>query len=451
METYPAGWTVEPQDVPPPEAGIFHMRWPWWRAVLLETYAAMSEDRLLAVAAGVVFYALLAIFPAITAFVSFYGLFANAGAVQDHLSVLANFLPSGGLTIVQEQIERIASQPSGLSVGFAVGLLIALWSANAGVKAMMDALNVIEGHDERRSFVRLNLLSLSFTVGAIAFVMLAVGAVVAFPLVMSAFGWKDFTDTATWLVRWPLLFALLTGDLDGVLPLRAKPRGQSAMVAFARRRGRGAALARGLGGAVVLSVEFRRLQRDLRLARRRHRPDDVDVAVDHRRAARRAARHRDRPEAAGAGLKRAPLLDHLVGGEQQLRRNLKPERLGGFDVDAQDEFRRLRDRQVGRLFAFEDAGDRAAGLFPQGLDVGAVADQSAGLHIVQAVIDRRHVVARRKRDDLRAPREEKRIGRRPAARRRASAFDRPPRSRDRCWPEDLELHAERSGCLAKEV
>jgi len=213
METYPTGWTVEPQDYPPSEAGIFHMRWPWWRAVLLETYEAMSKDRLLAVAAGVVFYALLAIFPTITAFVSFYGLFANAGAVQDHLSVLANFLPSGALTILQEQIERIASKPSGLSLGFAVGFLIALWSANAGVKAMMDALNVIVGQDERRGFLRLNLLSLSLTLGAIAFLLLAVGAVVAFPLVMSAFGWKDVLDTATWLVRWPLLFALLTGTL----------------------------------------------------------------------------------------------------------------------------------------------------------------------------------------------------------------------------------------------
>jgi membrane protein len=214
METYPAGWAVGPEAYPP-EAGIFRMRWPWWRAVLLETYESMGEDRLLAVAAGVVFYALLAIFPAITAFVSFYGLFANAGAVQDHLSALANFLPSGALTIVQEQIQRIATKPSGgLSVGFAVGFLIALWSANAGVKAMMDALNVIEGQNERRSFIRLNLLSLSFTVGAIAFVMLAVGAVVAFPLVMSALGLKHFMDTATWLVRWPLLLALLTGTLS---------------------------------------------------------------------------------------------------------------------------------------------------------------------------------------------------------------------------------------------
>ncbi len=157
MDSYPAGWTVAPEAHPPP-VGILRMRWPWWRAVLLETYEAMSKDRLLAVAAGVVFYGLLAIFPAITALVSSYGLFAKPNAIQDNLSLLANVLPAGGISIIQEQIERIASQPSGLSIGFAVGLMIALWSANAGVKAMIDALNVIEGQDERRTFVRLNAL-----------------------------------------------------------------------------------------------------------------------------------------------------------------------------------------------------------------------------------------------------------------------------------------------------
>jgi hypothetical protein len=76
------------------------------------------------------------------------------------------------------------------------------------------------------------------------------------------------------------------------------------------------------------------------------------------------------------------LLDHFVGGEQELRRNLKPERLGGFDIDRQHEFRRLRDRQIGRLFTFEDAADRDAGLFSQALNVGAVADQAAGIRII---------------------------------------------------------------------
>ena len=212
VESYPTGWTVDPPADPPP-AGIFHMRWPWWRAVLVETYEAMNKDRLLAVAAGVVFFGLLAIFPAITALVSSYGLFANASVIQDNLSILSNVLPAGGISIVQEQIARIAAQPSGLSAGFAIGLMLALWSANAGVKAMIDALNVIEGQDEERGFVRLNLMSLGMTAGAILFLMLAVGAVVAFPLVMSTFGLKDFTATTTWLIRWPLLLALMIGTL----------------------------------------------------------------------------------------------------------------------------------------------------------------------------------------------------------------------------------------------
>ena len=181
----------------------------WWKAVLVDTYEALTADRLLAVAAGVVFYALLAIFPAITAFVSFYGLFADPSTVQGHLSLLSDVLPSGGLDIVQEQIGRIAVKPSELSLGFAFGLVLALWSSNAGVKAMIDALNVIEEQDERRSFVGLNALSLTFTLGAIVFLLLAVGAVVAFPLVMSTLGLNQVVGSATWLVRWPALFAIV--------------------------------------------------------------------------------------------------------------------------------------------------------------------------------------------------------------------------------------------------
>src|SRR4029079_7425742 len=115
--------------------------------------------------------------------------------------------------IIQEQVARIADQPSGLSLGFAAGLVIALWSDNAGIKAMIDALNVIEGDDERRSFLRLNALSLAMTLGAIVFLMLAVGAVVAFPLAMSTFGLKAYTATTTWLIRWPLLFVLTVAAL----------------------------------------------------------------------------------------------------------------------------------------------------------------------------------------------------------------------------------------------
>ncbi len=188
--------------------GPWRMPWAWWRPVLSSTYREIGEDRLLAVAAGVVFYALLALFPAVTAFVSFYGLFASYATINDHLFLLSYVLPAGGLDIVRDQVSRIVANPQGgLSFAFVAGLAIALWSANAGVKAMIDALNVIEGAPERRSFVRLNAVSLGFTLGAIVFMLVAVGAVVAFPLVMSMFGMREVTSAAAWLVRWPLLFA----------------------------------------------------------------------------------------------------------------------------------------------------------------------------------------------------------------------------------------------------
>jgi membrane protein len=203
--------------------------WSWWKRVGLKTYRAMNEDRLVAVAAGVVFYALLAIFPAIAAFVSFYGLIANPETIGRHLDLLSNVLPPGGLDLVHEQVNRIAGRSAELSFGFAAGLAVAIWSANAGVKAMIDALNVIEDRDERRSFVGLNALSLSFTLGAIVFLIVAVGAVVAFPVAMSAFGVDRMLDVPAGLLRWPAL--LLVAGFAIAMLYRFGPCGM-------RRRGR---------------------------------------------------------------------------------------------------------------------------------------------------------------------------------------------------------------------
>jgi membrane protein len=154
-----------------------------WSAVLWRVYQKMNENRLLAVAAGVVFYGLLAVFPAITAFVSLYGLMADPSTIHERLSLATGVLPQGALNILSEQLTRLTShRTSALSVGFIGGLLVALWSANAGAKAIMDALNVAYGETEKRSFVRLNLVALAFTLGSIFALMLALGAVVIAPI-----------------------------------------------------------------------------------------------------------------------------------------------------------------------------------------------------------------------------------------------------------------------------
>ena len=161
-------------------------------------------------AAGVAFFSLLSLFPAVTALVSLYGLFADAGTMADHLATLAELMPPGAFDIVREQIARIVSKSGGtLTVGFAFGLGLALWSANAAMKAIFDALNVIYEEDEKRSFVMLNLVSLAFTLGAIVAALLALAAVVVFPLVLALFGIERINPLLISLLRWPLLFLMI--------------------------------------------------------------------------------------------------------------------------------------------------------------------------------------------------------------------------------------------------
>jgi membrane protein len=217
---------IGPAQAPPPPAAFTqelsqrgrgrHSRsplqipWAGWKDILWRTYERTGADRLLAIAAGVVFFGLLAVFPAITALVSCYGLFANPSTIGDNLQTLALMLPEGSFTIVQDQIARVlAKGNTSLGFTFLFGLALALWSANAGVKAVIDALNIVYEEREKRSFIKLNLLSLTFTAGGIVALLLMVGSVVALPLLLNHLGLAEQSKVIVSLARWPLLFAML--------------------------------------------------------------------------------------------------------------------------------------------------------------------------------------------------------------------------------------------------
>jgi membrane protein len=188
--------------------------WPGWRDILWRTYQQIEEDRLLAIAGGVVFFGLLAIFPAIAAFVSLYGLFADVATVNDHIALASGILPAGGLDILREQVTRIATSGSGtLGFAFFLSLAIALWSANAGMKAIIDALNVIYDEREKRSFVTLTLVAFAFTTGVICFLLAAIAAVVAFPIALNTVGLGDFSETILRILRWPALLVVMMAGL----------------------------------------------------------------------------------------------------------------------------------------------------------------------------------------------------------------------------------------------
>ena len=193
-----------PQDIPA----------KGWKEILLRVYDQAGKDRVLSVAAGVTFYGLLSLFPMIAAFVSLYGLFADPAVINDHLSALAGVLPGGAVDVIGGQVERITSQPRGrLGFSFAIGLGIALWSANAGVKALFDSLNVVYGEEEKRGFLALNAQSLAFTLAAMAAATIAMGAVVIVPLVINLLLPGESAGRVLSLARWPVLFLLVVGGL----------------------------------------------------------------------------------------------------------------------------------------------------------------------------------------------------------------------------------------------
>jgi membrane protein len=177
-----------------------------WIDVLKQLYARFSKDRVMAVAAGVTFYALLSIFPAIAAFVSLYGLIGDPGKIQGYLDTMKDVLPGGAIEVISDQVKRIASKGGGaLGLGLIIGLATALWSANAGVKAMFDALNIVYEAEEKRSFFALNLRSLAFTIGTVAFLLIALTAIIGIPLALSYIGFGPILDWIVWLARWPAL------------------------------------------------------------------------------------------------------------------------------------------------------------------------------------------------------------------------------------------------------
>jgi membrane protein len=184
--------------------------WSGWKDILVKTFREMNDDRLLAVAGGLVFFVLLAIFPTIAALVSIYALFADPTTINQHLSLLADVVPADSLKLLSDEVARIASKSNDtLGITSIVALLFALWSSNSGTKAVFDALNVAYEETEKRSFIGLNLISFGFTIGAILLLLIAAAAVVVIPLIFAAVGLQDVLATVLSILRWPILLVIV--------------------------------------------------------------------------------------------------------------------------------------------------------------------------------------------------------------------------------------------------
>jgi len=199
-----------------------------WKDVLLRVYNGISDDRILANAAGVTYYALLALFPGIAAVVSIYGLFGDPNSIVSHVDTMAGFAPGGAIDVLREELTRLSAQGSTtLGVSFVIGLAISLWSANSGIKALFDSLNVVYEEEEKRNFIRLNAVTLTFTIATIAFLLVALACVVAFPVMLNHFPAPGVTGWLLSIARWPVLLMLVAVGLTLIYrygPSRTEPR-----------------------------------------------------------------------------------------------------------------------------------------------------------------------------------------------------------------------------------
>lgn len=181
----------------------------WWD-VMVRIYGNISEHRVLAIGAGVTFYAILALFPTLAAFVSLFGLFTEPTVVLSEIDKLRGVVPDSGIEVISTQVQRISgSTNASLSLAFFSSLALAMWSSNAGMKALFDALNIVYVEREKRGFLLLNAISLLFTAGAILVMLGAVAAVIVLPIVLHHVP-EIGGETLVRVTRWPVMFLVLS-------------------------------------------------------------------------------------------------------------------------------------------------------------------------------------------------------------------------------------------------
>jgi membrane protein len=180
--------------------------------ILRRAWADAKQDRLPLVAAGVAFYAFLAIVPTLIATVLVYGLVSDPEDVTSQIQEYASALPSGAQELLSEQMTTLAqASQQTLGIGLIIALAVALWSASTGTSNLITAVNLAYDGDESRGFIKSRALALLFTIGAILMFLIAIALVATVPAILGA---VDLPQWARWLVeagRWiVLVFVVLT-------------------------------------------------------------------------------------------------------------------------------------------------------------------------------------------------------------------------------------------------
>lgn len=199
-----------------------------WIDVAKRVKEEARRDNLTLVSAGIAFYALLSVAPAIAAMVSIYGLVSDPADVGRQLDELSATMPAEVHQILSDQLTAVASaNGASLSVGVVIGILVAFWGASAAMNQLLVALSLVYDEEESRGPVKLRGQAIVMTVGAVLFLALVIAVIAGVPAWLSSSPVGDAAATAMSIARWPLLLVLMLGALAVVYqigPDRDRPR-----------------------------------------------------------------------------------------------------------------------------------------------------------------------------------------------------------------------------------
>jgi membrane protein len=184
-----------------------------WLQVAKRGWKEAKADQVPLLSAGVAFYSFLAIFPALIALVSIYGLFADPNTIANQLNAMTATLPEQARQVITDQVTMLASRRAALSIGLAISIVIALWSASGGVSNLLTAVNVAYDEEEKRGFIKKRLMSLGLTIAGIVFMVIMLSIVAVLPALLKAIFGAGVLRWIFQILGWLVLVVLVMSAL----------------------------------------------------------------------------------------------------------------------------------------------------------------------------------------------------------------------------------------------
>ena len=180
-----------------------------WVQIAKRGWAEAKADQVPLLAAGMAYYAFLAIFPAIIAAVLLYSFFADPSTIASQLDALGDAIPGAIKQTLTDQI-GLAAGNGKVGFGAVVAILVALFSASGGMSNLMTAINTAYDEEETRGFVKKRGIALLLTIGAIVFFLVVVSLVAVLPVVLGFLGTNGFVLFLIQAARWLLIVVVIT-------------------------------------------------------------------------------------------------------------------------------------------------------------------------------------------------------------------------------------------------